>query len=238
MIRSSGTDGQTAIGTTLIGDAHMAKSKHMRKAEKRRGGNPVAIVALIAIVAVIAFVAYRALTPRASVPSTQQDATQDTTTPSTNQESQGRDKPTTSDATPSNAATGQPADTSAEDAASDRLAQDPSGTTATEAGWATLQYPSRWDEVCKIEEGADSVRYLATVHRGEEVLLFTVSTKPLDGGSKLGTLDGQDLYLKTEEAQPGSDWATYEADELRTMLEDVNVLIDSLYNAPGFVSAS
>lgn len=216
----------------------MAKSKHMREAEKRRGANPVAIVALVAIVAVIAFVAYRALTPGASMPSTQQGATQDTTTTSTDQEPEGTGNTAASDGASSGASAGQPADTSAEDAASDRLAQDPSGTTATEAGWATLQYPSRWDEVCKVEEGADSVRYLATVHRGEEVLLFTVSRKPLDGGSELGTLDGQDLYLKTEEAQPESDWASYEADELRAMLEDVNVLIDSLYNAPGFVSAS
>ena len=127
-------------------------------------------------------------------------------------------------------------DSSAEDAASERLSADPSKTFTEQADFAALSYPQRWKDVCRIETDKSSARYYATVRPDEEVLLFTVSSQPIDGGSLLGSLDGQDLYLKTEEPSFGKDWQEYEKSEVLAMLEDVNVLIDGLTATPGFTA--
>lgn len=219
----------------------MANSKHMRnpetKNEPRRQADSkrTAIVTLIAVVLAAVgcgFWIKSSLTPEpAAQEQTLQGSTAVTERGSASAENNGQAQ---ANAASSSAATDTSAD---EDAAAGRLAADPAATTSTQTDWATLQYPARWDDVCKVDEDSDSVRYVATVHPGEETLLFTVSTKPLDGGAKLGSLNGQDLYLKTEEPEPGSDWTSYEAAELSAMLEDVNVLIDSLQQTPGFEPA-
>lgn len=102
-----------------------------------------------------------------------------------------------------------------------------------ETVYGNLTYPERWKEQLRIAQQEDEIQFFGTVKGKEEKLLFTLGFGKSEG-YLLGTLDDIDLYIIDAETEFGDDWTDDEKEQIISMQEDFNVILDGLLSMDNF----
>ncbi len=105
----------------------------------------------------------------------------------------------------------------------------------TEKG--TFQYPTSWKENMRYEEKDNQIVFYGKVGNHEEQILFTL----VFGGSEgylLGKLNGEELHIIDSDVQFDESWSEEEKNQIITMQEDFNVILEDLLKNESFELAS
>lgn len=110
--------------------------------------------------------------------------------------------------------------------------REPVSTFIIDTPFAELLYPEKWQNAIRTEEVEKTVEFYGSVN-DKEALLFSIGFTEGDG-YLLGTLGDIPVYINEGISEFDDSWTDDEQEQIITMQEDVNVILDGLMKSEDF----